>query len=187
MIEELRSLKIFDWLKSDDGWLMREDVGAWDRFRSNIPLDATIEDRFTWHFGLPPFRSLFDYRAKTSKSGQNFNGILAGRSRATDLHIKAGSIGPRCIIQHGHSTWIEAESIGSDFWINHNVTVGWTRNGRPTIGDNVAIRTGAVVVGPIKIGDRINIYANAVVSEDVPDNCNVYAARSLIVPRNRNR
>ena len=40
----------------------------------------------------------------------------------------------------------------------------------PQIGDNVTVFSGAVVAGPVKIGDNSAIGANAVVTQDVPDN-----------------
>ncbi|WP_277821206.1 hypothetical protein [Palleniella muris] len=42
------------------------------------------------------------------------------------------------------------------------------------IGDNVRIFTGAVVAGPIHIGNNVTIAANSVVLEDIPDNCIMY-------------
>lgn len=41
----------------------------------------------------------------------------------------------------------------------------------PTIGNNVFIGTGAVIVGKIKIGDNVIVAANSVVTKDVPDDC----------------
>lgn len=174
---------VLRWLVSNEGALMFEDAKAWDRFRGEVQENEAIEQKFAWHFASPPFRSLFDYRVKTSQSGGMLRGVLPDLARATDLYINCKSLGPRCMIQHGHSTWIEAENVGSDFWVNQNVTIGWANGGRPKIGNNVLVRTGAVVVGNIEIGDGVRIFANAVVGTDVPNSCNVYAARSVIVPR----
>lgn len=41
----------------------------------------------------------------------------------------------------------------------------------PTIGNNVFIGTGAVIVGKIKIGNNVIVAANSVVTKDVPDDC----------------
>ena len=41
------------------------------------------------------------------------------------------------------------------------------KGGYPCIGDNVTIYTGAVVVGPIRIGDDVVIGANTFVCQDV--------------------
>lgn len=40
-----------------------------------------------------------------------------------------------------------------------------------TIGDNVMIGAGAVLLGDLKIGSNVSIGANAVVLQDIPDNC----------------
>ena len=76
-------------------------------------------------------------------------------------------------IQHGHSTRIEAESIGENCQIWHNVTIVKKFSGgmRPRIGNNVKICTGACVLGDIHIGDNVTVGANAVVLSHIPDNC----------------
>lgn len=66
--------------------------------------------------------------------------------------------------------------IGRNCKIFGNVTLGckWTNNEKagepPTIGDNVLIGAGAVVLGKIHVGDNSIIGANAVVLLDVPPN-----------------
>jgi serine O-acetyltransferase len=54
----------------------------------------------------------------------------------------------------------------------------------PTIGDNVIIGSGAQVIGPITVGARARIGANAVVTEDVPEGATMVGlkARSTLVP-----
>ncbi len=42
--------------------------------------------------------------------------------------------------------------------------------GKPVIGDNVRIYTGAVVAGAIRIGNNVTISANSLVTTDIPDN-----------------
>ncbi|MNG29745.1 Serine acetyltransferase [compost metagenome] len=63
--------------------------------------------------------------------------------------------------------------IGENCVIRQGVTIGNRKSGDdvPTIGDNVDIGAGAVIIGKIKIGDNVKIGANAVVLKDVPDNC----------------
>ena len=77
-------------------------------------------------------------------------------------------------IVHGFSSVLSAQSIGKNFEFYQNVTVGWGREGNPTIGDNVSIYAGAVVAGKIKIGNNVKITANSFVRKDVPDNTLVY-------------
>lgn len=66
--------------------------------------------------------------------------------------------------------------IGKNCEIFQNVTIGSNRKlkqGRemPSIGDNVIIYAGAVVVGGIKIGNNVVIGANSYVDYDVSDFC----------------
>lgn len=65
-------------------------------------------------------------------------------------------------------------TIGSD---------GRKHNTKPTIGNNVTIYTGAVVVGEITIGDNVKIAANTVVIKSVPSNCTVAGNPAYIVKR----
>ena len=81
--------------------------------------------------------------------------------------------------------------IGNDVTIYQNVTLGGTNptNGiggkrHPTIMDNVIIGSGAQVIGPIVVGERARIGANAVVTDDVPEGATMigFKARSTLVP-----
>lgn len=60
--------------------------------------------------------------------------------------------------------------IGPRAWLFQNVTVGGApgRAGMPRIGANARLYAGAVVAGPVRVGDDVMIGANAVVSADVP-------------------
>lgn len=84
------------------------------------------------------------------------------------LYIMTDKIGGGLFIQHGFATFIAAESIGENCWINQQVTIGFRDNTTaPVIGNNVTITCGAKVLGPITIGDNSIIGANAVVIKDV--------------------
>lgn len=48
-------------------------------------------------------------------------------------------------------------------------TAGKNETGVPTLGDDVMVGVGAKVLGPVKVGDRVKIGANAVVLDDIPD------------------
>jgi serine O-acetyltransferase len=172
----------FDFIRSEQGALLREDVIAWAKWHGggyNIPqggLETQLDVLFST---FSEFRSLFDYRTL----GTPLRGILRERlQRATDLNINVGSIGPRCRIQHGNSTYLFAREVGSDFFIGHLVTVG-SHRGTPKIGNNVSIRTGAVVVGPIEIGNDCLITANSVVSKSMPDRCKAYPPQTIFEPK----
>lgn len=120
---------------------------------------------------MKEYRNLFCFRLRSG-------GGIARQSLAKllfpnlgSLYIKSANIGPRLYIQHGFSTWISAKEIGSDCWINQQVTVGYTFDEEPpTIGNGVRISAGAKVVGQIRIGDNAIIAANAAVVNDVEEN-----------------
>ena len=62
--------------------------------------------------------------------------------------------------------------IGPRCWIFQNVTIGGApeKTGMPRIGSDVRIFAGAVISGPISIGDNVTVGANAVVAQDIPAN-----------------
>jgi serine O-acetyltransferase len=136
-------------------------------------------------FTCKELRTLFYFRiAKVSKKvhmGRLLELIL---SPYKEVHLGTKTIGKGLYIEHGSSTYVHAERIGDYCWINQNVTIGESGRGIPTIGDNVKIHTGAVVVGPIKIGNNVIIGANATVVKDIPDNCVVVPEQSYICKRN---
>ena len=98
-------------------------------------------------------------------------------SRATtaiDIHPGA-TIGRNFFIDHGFVVIGETAHIGDNVTIYQCVTLGGTSpdNGvagkrHPTIADGAIIGSGAQVLGPIIVGERARIGANAVVTRDVP-------------------
>ena len=94
---------------------------------------------------------------------------------AIDIHPGA-IIGRNFFIDHGFVVIGESAEIGDDVTIYQHVTLGGTNptNGipgkrHPTIHDGVIIGSGAQVLGPISVGNRARIGANAVVTKDVPE------------------
>jgi len=99
---------------------------------------------------------------------------LARFLTAIDIHPGA-SIGRNFFIDHGFVVIGETAEIGDDVTIYQLVTLGGTSphdgiagKRHPTIGDGVIIGSGAQVLGPITVGNRARIGANAVVTRDVP-------------------
>lgn len=86
------------------------------------------------------------------------------------LYINTPEVGPRLYIQHGFATNISAKKIGSDCWINQQVTVGYSfASEPPIIGNGVRISAGAKVIGAITLGDNVIVAANAAVVKNVPE------------------
>ena len=100
---------------------------------------------------------------------------------AIDIHPGA-KIGRNFFIDHGFTVIGETAEIGDDVTIYQNVTLGGTNptNGvagkrHPTLSDGVIVGAGAQILGPIVVGVRARIGANAVVTKDVPENAMMVA------------
>ena len=78
------------------------------------------------------------------------------------------SIGGGVQLAHPFSTILNADSIGSNVYVNHLVTVGEKNGRRPRIGNNVQLHAGCIVIGGITLGDNCIVGAGAVVVKDVP-------------------
>ncbi|MDF8332682.1 serine O-acetyltransferase EpsC [Novosphingobium cyanobacteriorum] len=109
---------------------------------------------------------------------------------AIDIHPGA-KIGRHLFIDHGFTVIGETAEIGDNVTIYQCVTLGGTNpaNGvpgkrHPTLCDNVILGSGAQVLGPITVGARARVGANAVVTEDVPEGATMVGlkARSTLVP-----
>lgn len=72
--------------------------------------------------------------------------------------------------------------MGNNFEFYQNVTVGWGRLRKQTIGNNVKKYADAVAAGKIHLGNNVRISANAFVRTDVPNNSLVYGNPAIIEP-----
>ncbi len=84
-------------------------------------------------------------------------------------------IGPRFLVMHGIGTVVGPRSvIGSDFMIYQGVTLGQRRVLQPkermVIGDHCTVFAGAKLIGNLRIGDHVNVGANAVLLTDAESN-----------------
>jgi serine O-acetyltransferase len=114
---------------------------------------------------------------------------LARFLTAIDIHPGA-VIGRNLFIDHGFTVIGETARIGDDVTIYQSVTLGGTNptNGvggkrHPTLLDNVIVGSGAQILGPITVGNRARVGANAVVTDDVPEGATMVGvkARSTLV------
>lgn len=109
----------------------------------------------------------------------------------TGIDIHPGArIGRHLFIDHGFTVIGETADIGDNVTIYQCVTLGGTNpaNGvagkrHPTLEDNVIVGSGAQILGPITVGQRARIGANAVVTDDVADGATMVGvkARSTLV------
>ncbi len=108
--------------------------------------------------------------------GRLFTGI--------DIHPGA-KIGRHLFIDHGFSVIGETAEIGDNVTIYQCVTLGGTNptNGiggkrHPTIEDGAILGSGAQVLGPVTVGKRARVGANAVVTQDVPEGATMVGVRA---------
>jgi serine O-acetyltransferase len=92
----------------------------------------------------------------------------------TGVEIHPGAvIGRRFFIDHGMGVVIgETAEVGDDVMLYHGVTLGGRSLQRvkrhPTLGSRVTVGAGARILGPVYIGDDVQVGANSVVVKDVP-------------------
>lgn len=106
-----------------------------------------------------------------ARAVNHFSRFLTGN----DIHPGA-KIGRNFFIDHGFVIIGETAEIGDNVTIYQNVTLGGTdpANGiggkrHPTLRDGVIVGSGAQVLGPVSVGARARIGANAVVTKDVAE------------------
>lgn len=130
------------------------------------------------------FRNLFFYRCgKIGRVLSHMSLFFLKTQTLLAFGVARSNFGGGVFIQHGYCTVIVAESIGENFWVNQNVTIAYSGNGRPTIGDNVHIASDANVVGKITIGNNVTIGAGTTVVRDVPDNMLVVSQKPRYIPK----
>lgn len=107
----------------------------------------------------------------------------------TGIEIHPGAvIGRRFFIDHGMGVTIGATAqIGDDVMLYHGVTLGGRTGDRgkrhPTIEDGVAVGAGAKILGPVRVGARSIVGANAVVTRDSPPDSVLVGVPATARPR----
>ncbi len=105
----------------------------------------------------------------------------------TAIEIHPGAvIGRRFFIDHGSGVVIgETAEVGNDVLMYQGVVLGGTslkkEKRHPTIGNNVVIGTGAIVLGAITVGDDARIGAGSVVVKSVPPGTTVVGVPGKVV------
>ncbi len=94
----------------------------------------------------------------------------------TGIEIHPGArIGRRFFIDHGSGVVIgETTEIGDDVLIYQGVVLGGVSLNKgkrhPTIGNNVLIGSGTIVLGPVHVGNSARVGAASLVIADIPEN-----------------
>lgn len=107
----------------------------------------------------------------------------------TGVDIRSGvRLGRRFTVHTAQGIMIaDGVIIGDDCTITTGVCIVHKANGRgqgvATLGDHVWLGVGCKIVGPVSIGDRVMVGANAVVLRDVPPDSLAVGVPAVIKPR----
>jgi serine O-acetyltransferase len=116
--------------------------------------------------------------------------LLARAVTGVEIHPGA-TIGRRVLVDHGSGVVIgETAMVGDDVTIYHQVTLGavgwWHDNQRaegerrhPIVGNGVVLGANATVLGPVTIGDRAVVGAQALVIKDLPADARALAPAAV--------
>lgn len=164
--------RVVGWWGAAAGRLL-EDLDA------AIERDPAVSSRLEMALASPGLHAIWVHRL-THPLWSRPGGRLAARlisqaARAlTGVEIHPGaSLGRRFFIDHGMGVVIgETAEVGDDVLLYHGVTLGGRSmlhvKRHPTVGNNVTIGAGARILGPVVIGDGVQIGANSVVVKDIP-------------------
>ena len=162
--------------------LICEDYATHDRdFFSQGFWAIAVHRLGNWRMGIgngllrAPFTLLYRMLAKCV---QWFGGI--------DLMYTV-KVGRRVRIWHHGGMTLEALEIGDDVHIRQNTTFGLRQHGdprwlKPIIAKGCQIGAGAVIVGPVIVGEGSTIGANVVLAQDVPPGSIVTVPKPVIRP-----
>lgn len=132
----------------------------------------------------PEFRSLLDYRFKSCGIlGKALRIFTYSSKQKHNCYVssKGEMIGAGLYLEHAFSTIINVQSMGENCHVYQQVTIGWANGGQPTIGNNVMVCAGSLVLGPITIGDDVIIGAGSVVVKDIPSHSIVVGNPAKII------
>lgn len=89
-------------------------------------------------------------------------------------------------MEHPVGTVLGRASYSDRLFLGQNVTVGGNRGCYPTIGENVCLHAGCIVVGDSRLGNNIEVSAQAFIRDEViPDNCLVFGKSPNLVIKQR--
>lgn len=93
-------------------------------------------------------------------------------------------VGRRLRLYHGVGLVVNEWSVvGDDVTLRQGVTIGNTGEGDdcPVLNSGVDVGAGAVIIGPIHLGQNARIGANAVVTHDIPANATAVGIPARVV------
>ena len=163
---------------------------------SSCPSEAVILTVIKALYSHPSFAGVLWYhlsRLFWVRMGNPFHGLLFILTRIPYPLIRAFSgvdippsvdFGPGLWIGHFGPTVINQEATaGRNLTIHQGTTIGLGTGGVPSLGNDVVIGAGAIIIGGIRIGSNVTIAAGAVVTRDIPDNCVAVGVLAQAIPK----
>jgi serine O-acetyltransferase len=159
--------------------IINEDLIRWAEIKKIKKSNNGLLFHFLTH--SKDFRTIFYFRI--SSSIKHILNIYCRKEHnfTIDMNTKLGG---GIVTGHPYCTILNAERIGKNFYVNHLVTIGEIEGKKPTIGNNVSVYTGAIIIGGITIGNNVQIGAGSVVVKSIPDNCVVVGNPAKIIKQN---
>lgn len=180
-------------------------IPFWDSVRkdviAHVPPDKRKRGLLSWALATakigvtsPGFKVTFLYRLnhtlvhRAGMPGRVVAGMING---ATGL-IYRSAIAPSArlhggiILPHPQGIIIGSEVVvGPRTWIFQNVTMGSTdgRVGQPTVGSDCRIYAGAVIGGPVTVGDEVVVSPNSLVQRPVPSRSMAVGVPANVFPK----
>lgn len=167
---------IFNRIKEDIDTVFREDPAA-----------RSLAEIILFYPGL---HAIWGYRIAHWFWQRKFKFIarfISHSSRfCTGIEIHPGAkIGRRFFVDHGMGVVIgETTEIGDDVLLYQGAVLGGVSREQtkrhPTLKNNVVIGAGAIVLGPITIGNQAKVGAGSVVIKNVPDGCTCVGVPAIL-------
>ena len=141
--------------------------------------------KIRYYLSRPQYKTLFYYRLYLASARfikPFFHWLYSRNSLKSGVEFNLQKLGGGIIIPHWGRIILNAHSIGENFYVFHNVTVGNNyTSGKPVIGNNVLVGTGSTILGDITIGYYVIIVANSLVNSVTPSNVIIAGSPAKVI------
>lgn len=89
-------------------------------------------------------------------------------------------------MEHPVGTVLGRAHYSDRLFVGQNVTVGGNKGKYPTIGENVALHAGCIIVGNSQLGNNVEVSAGTMIKdENIPNNCLVFGSSPNLIIKQR--